>query len=44
MSFVGCLKFYSGARSCGCDVMTLSINPGFSHHATDAGFSATRAR
>ncbi|MDD9363055.1 MAG: hypothetical protein PV344_09040 [Anaplasma sp.] len=36
--------FNSRARSCGCDVMTPSTNPGFSRHATDAGFSATRAR
>ncbi|MDD9362031.1 MAG: hypothetical protein PV344_03800 [Anaplasma sp.] len=34
----------SRSRSCGCDVLTLSTRPGFSRHATDAGFSATQAR
>ncbi|MDD9362584.1 MAG: hypothetical protein PV344_06655 [Anaplasma sp.] len=34
----------SRARSCGSDVVTLLTYPGFSRHATDAGFSATRAR
>ncbi|MDD9362340.1 MAG: hypothetical protein PV344_05395, partial [Anaplasma sp.] len=43
VSVVGfCLKL-PGARSCGCDVMTISTNPEFFRHATDAGFLATRA-
>ncbi|MDD9362936.1 MAG: hypothetical protein PV344_08440, partial [Anaplasma sp.] len=37
VSVMGC--FNSRARSCGCDVMTISTNPGFSPHPTDAGFS-----
>ncbi|MDD9362667.1 MAG: hypothetical protein PV344_07075 [Anaplasma sp.] len=34
----------SRARSRGCNIMTLSTNPGFSRRATDAGFSVTRVR